>query len=188
MADLRGSRGTRPSLRGPKFFQFDTVLGKLAKSYFGAHPRKIAAPTSGKSWIRHWGTSLNYCCIYFQCLYTCVLSSPDWYKEKDKWKKVMCIKKYHLCNGSPDCDDRSDEAVETCQKHDKVSDDKPNCDDKSDEAVETCQKYDKVSDDKSDCHCWEDKVSDLNHVLRIVGWLATINNVNNCILDPVWGE
>ena len=69
----------------------------------------------------------------------------------------MCIKKYHLCNGSPDCDDRSDEAVETCQKHDKVCGDKPDCDNRS------------ASDDKSDCHCRDDKVSDLNHVLRIVG-------------------
>ena len=38
---------------GPNSFNFMQFLRNLAKSYVGA-PRGVGAPSSGKSWIRHW--------------------------------------------------------------------------------------------------------------------------------------
>ena len=38
---------------GPNSFNFMQFWKNLAKSYVGAPPR-VGAPSSGKSWIRHW--------------------------------------------------------------------------------------------------------------------------------------
>ena len=50
VANLRGARGTPP--RGPKFFQFHAVFGKIWENRM-LPPRGVGAPSSGKSWIRH---------------------------------------------------------------------------------------------------------------------------------------
>ena len=47
-----GARGTRTP-RGPNSFNFMQFMGKLSKSYVGAPPWGVGAPSSGKSWIRH---------------------------------------------------------------------------------------------------------------------------------------
>ena len=38
---------------GPNSFNFMQFLGKFGKSYVGAPPWRVGAPSSGKSWIRH---------------------------------------------------------------------------------------------------------------------------------------
>ena len=39
---------------GSKFFQFHAVFGKIWQNRMLAPPRRVGAPSSGKSWIRHW--------------------------------------------------------------------------------------------------------------------------------------
>ena len=46
MADLRGAQGTRAP-RGPKFFQFHAVFGKIWQNRMLAPPRGVGAPSSG---------------------------------------------------------------------------------------------------------------------------------------------
>ena len=54
VADLRGEREGRASQpRSPNSFNFMQFLENLAKSYVGAAPWGVGAPSSGKSWIRH---------------------------------------------------------------------------------------------------------------------------------------
>ena len=40
-------------LRGPKFFQFHAVFGKIWQNRMLAPPPGVSAPSSGKSWFRH---------------------------------------------------------------------------------------------------------------------------------------
>ena len=40
--------------RGYKFFQFHAVFGKIWQNRMLAPPKGVGAPSSGKSWIRHW--------------------------------------------------------------------------------------------------------------------------------------
>ena len=54
VADLRGAQGTRPPPLGSKFFRFHAVFGKFWQNRMFAPPRGVGAPSSGKSWIRHW--------------------------------------------------------------------------------------------------------------------------------------
>ena len=49
-----GARDAPPPPQGPKFFQFHAVFGKIWQNRMLAPPRGIGAPSSGKSWIRHW--------------------------------------------------------------------------------------------------------------------------------------
>ena len=63
VADLRGARDARPP---PRWVHILSILcsfrGNLAKSYVGA-PWRVGAPTSEKSWMRHW--SAHICFTYF---------------------------------------------------------------------------------------------------------------------------
>ena len=53
VADLRGGAGdARPP--GSKFFRFHAVFGKFWQNRMLVPPRGVGAPSSGKSWIRHW--------------------------------------------------------------------------------------------------------------------------------------
>ena len=54
VADLRGGvRDVHPPW-GPKFFQFHAVFGKIWQNRMLAPPWGVGAPSSEKSWIRHW--------------------------------------------------------------------------------------------------------------------------------------
>ena len=39
---------------GPNSFNFMQFLWNFGKIVCSPHPRRVGAPTSGKSWIRHW--------------------------------------------------------------------------------------------------------------------------------------
>ena len=54
VADRRGG------CEGSKFFQFHAVFGKIWQNRMLAPPlpRGVGAPSSGKSWIRHWNGSI----------------------------------------------------------------------------------------------------------------------------------
>ena len=53
VADLRGARGTPPP-GGAQILSISCSFWEnMAKSYVGAPPRGVGAPSSGKSWIRH---------------------------------------------------------------------------------------------------------------------------------------
>ena len=60
VADLRGARGTCVP-RGPKFFQFHAVFGKIWQNCMLAPPPGVGAPSSGKSWIRHCLALIPFC-------------------------------------------------------------------------------------------------------------------------------
>ena len=60
VADLRGARGTlAPPPPGPNSFNFMQFLGKFGKIVCWRTPWGVGAPSSGKSWIRHWKVSLE---------------------------------------------------------------------------------------------------------------------------------
>ena len=55
MADLRGRGGRASPLLGFQILSIScSFWGNLAKSYVGAPLWGVGAPSSGKSWIRHW--------------------------------------------------------------------------------------------------------------------------------------
>ena len=65
VVDLRGARGMRTPLWGSKFFQFHAVLGEIWQNHMLVPPRRVGAPSSGKSWIRHCSACWDrhgYCC------------------------------------------------------------------------------------------------------------------------------
>ena len=49
-----GRRGRAPPPGGPNSFNFMQFLGKIDKFVCWRPPRGVGAPSSGKSWIRHW--------------------------------------------------------------------------------------------------------------------------------------
>ena len=61
MADLHSKiLDARPPPWGSKFFQFHAVFGEIWQNRMLAPPpRRVGAPSSGKSWIRHWKPSLT---------------------------------------------------------------------------------------------------------------------------------
>ena len=46
-------------LWGPKFFQFHAGFGKIWQNRMLVPPWGVGAPSSGKSWIRHWKQAVN---------------------------------------------------------------------------------------------------------------------------------
>ena len=61
VADLRGREGRAPWRS--KFFQFHAVLRTFNKIVCWRSPsRGVGAPSSGKSWIRHWYIDLTLKC------------------------------------------------------------------------------------------------------------------------------
>ena len=56
VAALRGGghEGRAPSW-GSRFLQFHAVFEKMWQNRMLAPPGRVAAPTLGISWIRHWG-------------------------------------------------------------------------------------------------------------------------------------
>ena len=61
VADLRGGAGdARPPLGAQILSISCSFWENLAKSYVGAPPWGVGAPSSGKSWIRHWSIPSHY--------------------------------------------------------------------------------------------------------------------------------
>ena len=56
---------TRPPPPGSKFFQFHAVFGKIWQNRKLAPPRRVGAPSSGKSWIRHWFRNIFLNCSLY---------------------------------------------------------------------------------------------------------------------------
>ena len=85
VADLRGARGTRAPLpRWSKFFQFHAVLGKLGKFRMLAPPWGVDAPSSGKSWIRHW-------CVWSGTVYCLRAFALNWTFHTANCRSVLHI-------------------------------------------------------------------------------------------------
>ena len=81
VADLRGgARDARPPPGGPKFFQFHVVFGKIWQNRMLTPP-----PSSGKSWIRHWGLQ-----TFFKDVAKTIWGGVE--------KNLLDVKKYLTCD------------------------------------------------------------------------------------------
>ena len=67
-----GARDAPP--RGSKFFQFHAVFGKIRQIRMLAPPWGVGAPSSGKSWVRHW----HWTCFTAQQLIKTLGRFGDW--------------------------------------------------------------------------------------------------------------
>ena len=67
---------------GSKVFQFHAVFGKIWQNRMLAPPRRVGAPSSGKSWIRHWLTLRPQLVHKFRlCLMSCRRTGDNMYNQ-----------------------------------------------------------------------------------------------------------
>ena len=67
VADLRGEpEGRKPCPLGLNYLNFMQVLGKFSSKIVCSRPRRVGAPTSDKSWIRHCKHPLIHCFLDYQ--------------------------------------------------------------------------------------------------------------------------
>ena len=88
VADLRGGREGRaaPPSSGPKFLHFHAVFRKnWPNNRLAPPPFWVSAPSSGKSWIRHWS-------LFNKCNSTCGLPSSI---DKTMCWKLWGLEHYH---------------------------------------------------------------------------------------------
>ena len=87
VAHLRGCEGRPPP--GSKFFQFHAVFGEIWQNHMLAPPLGgVGAPSSGKSWIRHWSSHLtaDLCCVPLVCALCIMNIFTSFTRYKNFWR------------------------------------------------------------------------------------------------------